>query len=111
MLYMEKLAKNVLPDKSSLLATLHALLGNLLLSLNRQDEALKHFLLDRDLSGTGPVRTRCLENLGRVYFLKEEYPQAIDMWNERLSAGDISPEELAWVYHEIGMFIQINYSK
>ena len=103
MLYMEKLDNNVLPDKSSLLATLHALLGNLLLSLNREDEALQHFLSDRDLSGNGPVRNRCLENLGRVYFLKEEYTEAIEMWNERLATGDISAEELAWVYHEIGL--------
>ncbi|KAI6654146.1 Tetratricopeptide repeat protein 25 [Oopsacas minuta] len=102
MKYMEKLDDRVLTDKSSLLATLHALLGNLLLSLNREDEALKHFMMDRDLSGRGPVRNRCLENLGRVYFLKEDYSQAIDMWNERLTTGDINAEELAWVYHEIG---------
>lgn len=100
--FMEKLDDHSLPGKSSLLATLHALLGNLLLSLNREEEALQHFLSDRDLSGRGPNRNRCLENLGRVYFLKEDYSEAIEMWNERLATGDINAEELAWVYHEIG---------
>ena len=90
-------------QKNELLGAANAAQGHAMLETDNLTEALKCFMADLEKSEEleSPEfldRARC--NLGRVYARMQEYPKAIEFWEER---GE-GPDELenAWLFHEIG---------
>jgi len=50
--------------------------------------------------------SRAYENIGRVYARSGKFKEALDIWNKKLPLVE-SEMEKAWLYHEIGIDINL----
>jgi tetratricopeptide (TPR) repeat protein len=64
-------------------------LGSALASASRYTEALPE--LERALA-LQPASTQVLDNLGLIYYKKQDYPRALDYWNRSLTIDAKQPQ-------------------
>ncbi|XP_046581289.1 outer dynein arm-docking complex subunit 4-like isoform X2 [Haliotis rubra] len=101
---VEEWSENEVTNKQEVIANLHSCMGNAYLEMGKHDEALKHHEMDLDIGKAedlDEVKSRALDNMGRVLARMGKYDKAIEVWEEKLPLSKTALEK-TWLYHEIG---------
>ncbi|XP_048846916.1 outer dynein arm-docking complex subunit 4 isoform X1 [Brienomyrus brachyistius] len=97
-------SEGTVPNKVEVLGNLHSCIGNALFDMGEMKRALDSHQKDLELARDGNLtdaKSRALDNIGRVYARIGKFPQAIQVWEEKIPLA-YSALERAWLFHEIG---------
>ncbi|XP_042562392.1 outer dynein arm-docking complex subunit 4 isoform X1 [Clupea harengus] len=96
--------EEALPNKKEVLGNLHSCIGNAHMDLEDMDQALDHHHKDLELakqSNRLDLKSRALDNIGRVYARIGNFQKAIEVWEEKVPLVQDGLER-TWLFHEIG---------
>uniref|UniRef100_A0A3Q2E0Y6 Outer dynein arm-docking complex subunit 4 n=1 Tax=Cyprinodon variegatus TaxID=28743 RepID=A0A3Q2E0Y6_CYPVA len=101
---VQRYSKKVCPIKEEMMCFLHSCIGNASFDLGDVDKALEHHYKDLELAKQCKFQeatSRALGNIGRIYAETEQFPKAIESWEEKIPFVH-SDLEKAWLLYEIG---------
>ncbi|XP_071101077.1 outer dynein arm-docking complex subunit 4-like [Haliotis cracherodii] len=101
---VDEWSENEVKNKKEVIANLHSCMGNAYLEMGKHVEALKHHEMDLDIGkaeNLEEVKSRALDNMGRVLARMGKYEKAIEVWEKKLPLSKTALEK-TWLYHEIG---------